>query len=102
MSAPTTNPEAASVTEIAQRKSMTYEEMRKIYPSLPEHLPRPTRTVECNMLSYVDGTGAKKNIWLPKGTMHTACRHFNEKDWNALAKFPAWGEFTFFWFLWDE
>lgn len=95
MSAPTTSPEPVPVTQLAQNKSMTYEEMRQIYPNLPESIPRPTRTVECNMMSYTDGEGAKKEIWIPKGTLSTACKHFERKDWDALAKFPAWSEFTF-------
>lgn len=95
MSAPATNPELAPVTQVAQNKSMTYEETRKIYPNLPESLPTPTRTVECNMISYTDGEGAKKEIWIPKGTLRTACMHFENQDWDALTKFPAWSEFTF-------
>jgi len=74
---------------------MTWADMRKIYPNLPESPPKPKRTVECNMLSYVDDKGDKKKIWIPKGTLGTACKHYEKKDWDALAKFPAWGEFTF-------
>lgn len=74
------------------KKKMTIEEMRKIWPQIPDPIPRPTRSVECNMMSYVDGEGAKREIWMPKGTMRTACNHLEKKDWDALSKFPAWGE----------
>src|ERR1700712_1050442 len=87
MSTPTTNTESAPITQVAPRKSMTDEEM-------PKSLQRPARTLECNMISYTDGEGAKKEIWLPKGTMLTACKHFEKNDWDALAKFPVWSKFT--------
>lgn len=95
MSCSTTAAESAPVTQAAQNKSMTYKEMRKIYASLPKSLPRPTRTVECNMMSYTDGKGTKKQIWMPKGTTRTACKHLEKEDWDALVKFPVWGGFTF-------
>ena len=71
------------------------EEVRKTHPDPPKSIPRPIRTVACNMMSYIDGEGARKQIWIPKGTLSTASKHFENKEWDALAKFPTWGKFTF-------
>jgi hypothetical protein len=95
MSSPTTNAESVPIARVALNESMTFEEMRKIDANLPGALKRPKRAVQPNMLSYTDGEGAKKAIWMPKGTMHTACKHLEKEDWDALAKFPLWSEFTF-------
>jgi hypothetical protein len=95
MSNPTTNDESEPITQVALNKSMTYEDMRKIYPNLPESLPVPTRSVECNMMSYIDDKGVRKEIWMPKGTADTASKHLKKKNWDALAKFPEWSESTF-------
>lgn len=50
------------------------------------------------MMFYIDSDGAKHEIWLPDGSMRTACKHMKAKDWDGLAKFPAWDEFTFSFF----
>ena len=75
---------------------MADDEIGKTDSNLPRPLARPIRSRECNVMSYTDGEGAKKKIWMPKGTMRTACNHLAEKDWDALAKFPVWSEFTFY------
>lgn len=55
-------------------------------------IPRPTKTVECNMMSYTDGEGVARQIYMPKGTMGVACALYAGKRFDALAKFPTWGE----------
>jgi len=61
------------------------------HSNLPNPQPgKPIRTRECNMMSYVDGEGVKREIWMPKGTMTTACKYFSEENWDELAKFPVW------------
>lgn len=55
-------------------------------------IPRPTKTVECNMMSYTDGEGVTREIYMPKGTMGLACALSEAKRFDDLAKFPAWGE----------
>lgn len=64
--------------------------MRKIYPQLPDKPPVPTRTVECNSMSYTDGEGVQRQIWIPKGTLKTASKHLENQNWAALARFPTY------------
>lgn len=60
-------------------------------PSSPT-VPHPTKTVECNMMSYTDGEGVARRIYIPKGTMSVACALYADKRFDDLARFPAWGE----------
>lgn len=55
-------------------------------------IPRPTKTVECNMMSYTDDEGVTRQIYIPKGTMGVACALYADKRFEDLARFPAWGE----------
>lgn len=55
-------------------------------------IPRPTKTVECNMMSYTDGEGVARQIYMPKGTLGVACALYAGKRFDALARFPSWGE----------
>ncbi|PVH75769.1 hypothetical protein DL98DRAFT_518461 [Cadophora sp. DSE1049] len=89
MSTPS-SPEPAPFPEEHRNKPMSWEDMRKIYPQLPEKPPVPTRTVECNSMSYTDGEGVQRQIWIPKGTLKTACKHLDNKNWAALTKFPTY------------
>lgn len=52
--------------------------------------PQPIKTVEINMMAYVDDKGFMRKIYLPKGTASTARRLYAEKRWDDLAKFPAY------------
>ncbi|KAH7309999.1 hypothetical protein BKA65DRAFT_519269 [Rhexocercosporidium sp. MPI-PUGE-AT-0058] len=90
MSSPSTIPEPYQPPESTQNESMTWEELRKKYPQLPEQIPRPTRSVECNSMGYTDDKGVERQIWIPKGTLQAACKHFDMKNWNALAKWPTY------------
>lgn len=60
-------------------------------PSSPTVL-RPTKTVECNMMSYTDDEGVIRQIYMPKGTMSLACALYADNRFDDLARFPAWGE----------
>lgn len=62
--------------------------------SLPPGFPpiRPTKTVECNMMSYTDGEGVARSIYMPKGTAGLAAALHTARRFDDLAKFPAWGE----------
>ena len=91
MSAPSNNPEPPTLPEEQQNIPTSWEELRKVYPQLPETPPRPTRTVECNSMTYRDGEGVERNIWIPKGTLRTASKHLENGKWAALAKFPTYG-----------
>lgn len=55
-------------------------------------VPRPTKTVECNMMSYTDGEGVVRQIYMPKGTAKLAGTLYKAKRFDDLAKFPVWGE----------
>lgn len=57
-------------------------------PNLP---PKPIRTVQCNQMSYRDGDGCERSIYLAKGTLETACKLLMEENWAELAKYPIWG-----------
>ncbi|KAG4430313.1 hypothetical protein IFR05_014203 [Cadophora sp. M221] len=90
MSSSPTNAEPNQPTDGGQNKSMTWDELRMIHPNLPERVPIPTRSVECNSMSYTDGEGVGRQIWIPKGTLQTASMHFYKKNWDALAKWPTY------------
>lgn len=61
-------------------------------PITGEELPKGyTAAFECNMMSYKDGDGKEHSIYMPPGTMSTACKHYRESNWDELAKFPPWG-----------
>lgn len=53
---------------------------------------RPTKTVDCNMMSYTDGEGVARQIYMPKGTAGLASALYADKRFDDLARFPAWGE----------
>ena len=55
-------------------------------------LSRPIKTVECNMMSYTDGEGVARQIYMPKGTIRLASALYTAKRFSDLARFPAWGE----------
>lgn len=56
-------------------------------------IPGPiTKTVECNMMSYTDGEGITRQIYMPKGTAGLASTLLMDKRWDSLAKFPVWSE----------
>lgn len=55
-------------------------------------IPRPIKTVECNMMSYTDGEGVTWQIYMPKGTAGLAGALYTAKRFDELARFPAWGE----------
>lgn len=54
--------------------------------------PRPTKTVECNMMSYADDDGVTRQIYMPKGTAGLADALLTAKRFSDLDKFPAWGD----------
>lgn len=94
---------ATASTETSPRHEESTETMQTVVlkdsgneadpPHDPEHtISRPTKTVDCNMLSYTDGEGIARHIYMPKGTMHLACALYDGKRFDDLAKFPAWGE----------
>jgi hypothetical protein len=47
--------------------------------------------VEPNKMVYFDGDGVQKAIYMPKGTFQKAAQHFQAKNFDELAKYPAWG-----------
>lgn len=49
----------------------------------------PTKTVECNMMSYTDGEGVARRIYMPKGTMSNASALYAGKRFDDLARFPS-------------
>ncbi|KAK1775401.1 hypothetical protein QBC45DRAFT_246185 [Copromyces sp. CBS 386.78] len=53
-------------------------------------LATPIRTVEPNNMHYTDEKGVEHSIYLPQGTMHTACEHLQNKQWDELAKFEPY------------
>ncbi|KAG4418365.1 hypothetical protein IFR04_008507 [Cadophora malorum] len=90
MSAPSSTPEPTTLPEEQQNIPASWADLRKIHPQLPETPPRPTRTVECNSMTYRNGEGVEKHIWIPKGTLKTASMHLENENWAALAKFPTY------------
>jgi hypothetical protein len=48
-----------------------------------------THTVEPNKMTFTDAEGKEHNIHMPKGTFKTACKYFEEKKYEELAKFPV-------------
>ncbi|KAL1858976.1 hypothetical protein Daus18300_009734 [Diaporthe australafricana] len=58
-------------------------------------VPRPIKTVQCNMMSYTDGEGIARQIYMPKGTARLACTLSLGKRWDDLAKFPIWNNQTY-------
>lgn len=53
-------------------------------------IPRPTRSVEVNGMTYTDDQGTKHNIYLPKGTARVATKLLTENMYDELAKFPPY------------
>ncbi|KAF2717839.1 hypothetical protein K431DRAFT_288182 [Polychaeton citri CBS 116435] len=47
----------------------------------------PTRSVEPNCMSYEDGDGVKREIYLPQGSFQAASDYFQNQRWDELAKF---------------
>lgn len=58
------------------------------------NLPRPIKTVDCNMMQYTNGDGVARQIYMPKGTAALASNLLTAKRFSDLAKFPAWGELS--------
>lgn len=81
-------PAGATQTAPAKEKSGSEAADSPFSPTVP----RPTKTVECNMMSYTDGEGVTRQIYMPKGTMSLACALYAGKRFDDLARFPAWGE----------
>ncbi|KUJ13878.1 uncharacterized protein LY89DRAFT_721066 [Mollisia scopiformis] len=79
----------SSAPEEPQTK-IPIEEARKIY-DLPNPMPRPIRSRQLNMMSYTDGEGVKREIWMPRGTSTRACELLIAEDWDELAKYPVRG-----------
>ncbi|ATY61266.1 hypothetical protein A9K55_006523 [Cordyceps militaris] len=62
-------------------------------PVTGERLPKGYIAVfEPNNFIYTDNNGIRHNIHLPGGTYKKAMKYYEEKNWNELAKFPAWGK----------
>lgn len=57
-------------------------------------IPRPTKSVEVNSMSYTDKEGTKHTIYLPKGTARIATKLLTENMYDELAKFPPYGEWA--------
>jgi hypothetical protein len=72
---------------------MTVAEMRKLV-NLPNPIPRHTTSRQCNTMSYTDGNGLERQIWLPKGTMQRAWELLQQEKWDELANFEDWSEFA--------
>lgn len=83
--------EATETPQTVVVKVARNEEGDPIPISGPANL-RPTKTVECNMMSYADGDGVTRQIYMPKGTARLAGALLTAKRFSDLAKFPAWGE----------
>lgn len=64
-------------------------------PPLSAIPPRPIKTVECNMMRYIDGEGVTRQIYMPKGTARLAGDLFTARRFSGLAKFPAWDNQTY-------
>lgn len=82
--------EPTEVIQIAHAKDGGDEAGPVLAPGLT--IPRPIKTVECNMMSYTDGDGVARKIYMPKGTAGLAGALYTAKRFDDLAKFPAWGE----------
>ena len=57
-------------------------------------IPRPTRSVQPNSMTYTDDKGVEHNIYLPRGTALTAFDHLENERWDELAKFEPYSEFA--------
>lgn len=44
------------------------------------------------MMSYTDGEGVARRIYMPKRTMSLASALLSGKRFDDLARFPVWGE----------
>ena len=53
------------------------------------------KLVEPDKIAYVDAQGAMHEIHVPKETFKAAAADLVAENWDALAKFPAWGRFSF-------
>lgn len=82
---------AITTTPKQPQHKMTIEEVRKLV-NFPDPIPRPTNSGQCNTMSYTDGNGLEREIWLPKGTMHRAQELLQQEKWDELAKFEDWSE----------
>ncbi|KAG6365297.1 hypothetical protein INS49_006906 [Diaporthe citri] len=82
--------EPTEATQIALAKNCGDEAGLFLAPGLT--IPRPTKTVECNVMSYTDGEGVARRIYMPKGTAGLAGALYTAKRFDDLARFPAWGE----------
>ncbi|KAL2277319.1 hypothetical protein FJTKL_00043 [Diaporthe vaccinii] len=82
--------ELIETTQTALAKNGCNEEC--LAPAFGLVIPRPTKTVECNMMSYTDGEGVARKIYMPKGTARLAGTLYTAKRFDDLARFPVWGE----------
>jgi hypothetical protein len=44
-------------------------------------------------MTYEDGNGIWRQIYMPQGTFRKAAKHIQKKEWSELAKFQPWSEF---------
>lgn len=51
------------------------------------------KVLQANKMVYRDGKGARREIYMPKGTMKKACQHYIDKNWGELAKYPIWSQY---------
>lgn len=64
-------------------------------PFLGPTISRPIKTVECNTMSYTDGDGVARQIYMPKGTARLAGALLMAERFSDLARFPAWDDQTY-------
>nr|POF13743.1 hypothetical protein CFP56_02767 [Quercus suber] len=50
----------------------------------------PPKSMYCDRMTYKLGSGVEHVVYLAKGTQQAACKHIIDKNWDALAQFPAW------------
>ncbi|KAL1895417.1 hypothetical protein Sste5346_005223 [Sporothrix stenoceras] len=53
-------------------------------------IPRPTRSVEANCLSYTDDAGVQHRIYLRQGELQRASQLYEDKNWAELAKYEPY------------
>lgn len=51
--------------------------------------------VRPNKMTYQDGNGVQRSIYIPREAYEQVNKLFVEKDWEGLARFPVWSKATF-------
>lgn len=68
------------------------QETKTPIPAEDKHKFKPIRSRQANKIGYTDAEGVVHSIYIPKGSIKAAEEYLIAKNFEELAKYPAWGE----------